>query len=402
MLALLLCVACPSPAAPPETKPSATNLPELKAFASKHYTIYTNLSRAETLPYGTHMDAVFEEYDRRFTSFRPQTAQLMSLFIFRTQKQYQAYLQHHDLDANNTSGMFFIQPDLQGLATFINGRPRSTVFQTLQHEGFHQFAHIYFGGHLPTWLNEGLAQYFEDGILVDSAMTIGLVNPTRLVSVQQALAKGTAFDFNKLLALSNDAWNHTLRTNAKKATMLYDQAWLATYFLIHAENGKYRPAFEQMLLLISQGTPANEAFAQAFGNMDTTSFRQRWENYARALKPDPLATAAVRLEMLCQALAFLHDKNLRMPASADELRRTLLRIGYRGERTRNNVTTHLSGSDNTAFVYPRSNGEPVAFDFLPAVPGFPPALRATELKPTPVLIWSRDAAGKAAFDVEYK
>ena len=65
----------------------------------------------------------------------------------------------------------------------------------LQHEGFHQFAFNHIGEALPTWINEGLAQYFEDAIIVGDKMTTGLANARRVEQVKQALEDGRAMDF---------------------------------------------------------------------------------------------------------------------------------------------------------------------------------------------------------------
>ena len=48
------------------------------------------------------------------------------------------------------------------------------TWHTVQHEGFHQFAHAVIGGDIPTWLNEGLAEYFGEALF-----TGGRVRPRR-------------------------------------------------------------------------------------------------------------------------------------------------------------------------------------------------------------------------------
>ena len=126
--------------------PGRTTSPPLTRYTSRQYTIYTNLDREETKEFAAHMDAVFSEYKRRFANFTQHDHKAMDLYLFRTQDQYQQFLAEHDINAANTGGMFFIQEDLRGLATWTADKSRTQTFEVLlQHEGFHQFAFAYIG-----------------------------------------------------------------------------------------------------------------------------------------------------------------------------------------------------------------------------------------------------------------
>jgi len=58
------------------------------------------------------------------------------------------------------------------------------------------------------------------------------------------------------------------------------------YFLIHADNGKYRAAFEKLLELISKGQSVQRAFSEAFQAQDNEAFRKRWEEYIHGAAAD--------------------------------------------------------------------------------------------------------------------
>ena len=61
----------------------------------------------------------------------------------------------------NTGGVFMSGRNL--LASFLGDLGRDSLRRTLQHEAFHQFAHTVISPDTPVWLNEGLAQVFEEG-----------------------------------------------------------------------------------------------------------------------------------------------------------------------------------------------------------------------------------------------
>src|SRR5690606_25197614 len=114
------------------------------------------LSERDAMLFARHMDRVFDEYLRRFqqAQFAEQNRRAMPLYLFRTSADYERYLGHYGISARNTAGMFFYTQRLQGLATWVQGRPIMETMATLQHEGFHQFAFRYIGPSLPIWANE--------------------------------------------------------------------------------------------------------------------------------------------------------------------------------------------------------------------------------------------------------
>jgi hypothetical protein len=375
----------------------------LNTFNSRAYTIHTDLNRAEVLVYAEHMDKVFAEYQARFASFRGRRTGPMPLYLFRTQEGYQTFLASRGIDGTNSGGMFFVRAGSQGLATFVGDNNRARVFTVLQHEGFHQFAYNYIGPNLPIWVNEGLAQYFEDGIIVRRSMKLGIANKERIDHVRTAIEANAAIDFDRLLTISGEMWSMTLSRNPREATLLYAQSWSVVYFLIHGDNGRYRAAFEKYLQLVADGRDSGRAFREAFGSNDTAPFRQRWERYARDLQPDDLTTAIARMEFLSAGLAFLMEKNEPMPKDIDELKRRLREISFRITRSSHGLAEEMSSAEDANFVYPRGKAEPMPFRLLDAARNdLPPRVSAPGLKPEPTLIWVRDETGRLMSDIEYR
>jgi hypothetical protein len=390
-------------AAPPTLAAAPADTQGLTPFNSQHYTILTNLEREEAAPFGRHMDAVFQEYSQRFSSFKSRKQEAMPLYLFRTQGQYLDFLDKYGINAANTGGMFFVQRDVQGLATWTQGKPLSQTFAVLQHEGFHQFAFNYIGPDLPIWVNEGIAQYFEDGILVNGKMYLGLAHGRRIASVKSALKEDRTIDFDRLLSMPDKEWHAAITANRAEASLLYDQSWSIVYFLINAENGKYRGPFEQYLRLVSQHRDSARAFEQAFGSRDTSAFRERWEDYAEALEPDSMNTAMERLEFLGQALKFLQERGDRLPASTEGLRAHLQRIGFRATRQEPGRTIQVSAKDESLYEYTLPNGKTQRFQMLDAESrDLLPRLTAPGLDPQPTLVWRRDKTGQLMSEIVFK
>ncbi len=375
----------------------------LEEFNSRHYTIRTNASRDKAESIGVHMDAVFDEYARRFRTFGKRETVRMPLYLFKTQNDYFNFMKQAGIDASATGGIFFIRPDSRGLATWVDDRPQWITLETIQHEGFHQFAHTHIGTRLPLWANEGLAEYFGDGILVGGTLRIGISNGRRIEAIKIAIRDKTILDFDQLMNMQQGQWHLNLVRDREKARLQYDQSWSMVHFLIHGEEGRYREAFEKYLSLVAKGTEGKQAFALAFGAQGTATFRRQWELFALAMQPDPLDTAVSRMRFLAQGLLVLQDRREPAPLSTNELRQRLTALGFRASRIENGIRTEVSANDATLYMFEKDNGGHAMFELLsPQTHSQPPRVTATGLSPQPTLIWVRDSSGGLSPEVKFR
>lgn len=383
--------------------PERLDAAELTRFRSRHYTIHTDIADLDTLRvYGRHMDAVFDAYRRRFRDYEPRHGLHMPLYLFRTREGYQAFLDRHGIDANNSGGMFFVSPEARGLATWTRGRGREDVFEVLQHEGFHQFAWNYLGAELPQWVNEGLAQYFEDGVFTDGKLTTGLADARRIRIVKRALAEGRALDVEAVLDLDAQAWNRTLAIDAAAAELLYAQSWSMVYFLIHGDDHRYQKHFAAYLTLLSRGRPSAAAFRRAFGIETLAPMRERWSAFARTHTADPLSLATERMTFLAAGMRWLHDHSRTPPKSLDELRRTLRAASFRLIRRTHEGSYVVKAEDPTLYGF-EVRGVFKPFDLLaPAADKLPPRIVAQGLDPEPLVQWELTRDGELVHSIEYR
>ncbi len=376
---------------------------QLQQFRSKSYHIHTNLTRDEVREFGKHMDTVFDQYEARFRDFNARGKPYMPLYLFRTEQQYHDFMKTQDIDATNTGGMFFFSPKGQGLATWTQGRSRSQTFQVMQHEGFHQFAFNYIGQTLPTWINEGLAQYFEDAIIVEDKMTTGLANARRVEQVKLALKEGNAFRVEELVETVPDDWSNALRSDPDKAAILYAQSWSIVYFLIHGDDQKYQSAFGTYLRKVGTGRDSPTAYREAFGSSELDGLEKRWRSFASEQTPDPINQAATRMEFLGEALRYIYQNGEQTPRSLNQLRDTLQARHFVLTRKSHGITIEMDAQDPQLYRYERNNGTNGLFRLLePARDDLPARITATGLRPEPTLVWTRDNDGNLVQDIEYR
>ncbi|MDQ3440328.1 MAG: DUF1570 domain-containing protein, partial [Planctomycetota bacterium] len=201
----------------------------------------------------------------------------------------------------NTGGIFMSSRNL--LAAYLEGQGRDGLRRAMQHEAFHQFAFAAIGPGLPTWLNEGLAQYFEEGIWTGSQFRFGQIPPRRVRQLRHDLSRKQIVPFRTMLATTDAQWEKTLTGDPDRGATQYNQAWAMTHYLVHGVNGdvKYRPLLIDMLKRIHAGADAQVAFTEAFSpNVD--GFQARFEEFAAALAPTPEASMIERQTVLADLL----------------------------------------------------------------------------------------------------
>ncbi|MEX1017243.1 MAG: DUF1570 domain-containing protein [Phycisphaeraceae bacterium] len=394
-LLLMLALLVASAAAPAAAQPS------LNTWESRFYEIHTNLPREEVIEYARHMDLVYAEFERRFAHLRDRRRVDQPLYLLATQQDYMHLLGSVGIDGTGSGGMFFIRGTTGGLATFVDRPDRAQALATLRHEAFHQFAHNFLGPNLPTSINEGLAQYFENIVIVNGTMRTGMADRRRIAQVKQMLEEGRAMPLDQLLNITGEQWGATLRSDPRAASDLYAQSWSLVYFLAQADR-RYQAAFNDYLAELSRGLHSRQAMERAFGVEDFAAAQPAWVRFVSELEPDPVTTAQGHLEFLGEGLLTLMQRDGEAPDTFDGLRDTLRSRGFTTVSRSHALEFRHSAEDERMFQYERAPETWVDFEMHePAEEGQPPRLAAPHARWRPVLVWDEDSEGNLVYDVVY-
>ncbi|MEM7576855.1 MAG: DUF1570 domain-containing protein [Planctomycetota bacterium] len=384
--------------------PAAARPPQLTTYESRHYEIRTNLSREEAVDLGRHMDLVFREYDRVLRALRGSAKGLQPMYLLRTEADYHALLDtKYGIDGQGSGGMFFWRGNSSGLAVFVEGRNRGDLLSTLQHEGFHQFAWIKMRDNLPIWVNEGLAEYFGDAIVVDGKVRHGIVNAHRLGRLRDADEKSLLIPFADVLELDSDRWFDHMRSGSPRGHLQYDQSWSIVHFLIHDSPKKIRPAFEQYLKLLSTNRNPQQTWDDAFGADSTAAFERRYVRFLEDLEPDAYSAALNRLRFLASGMAMLHEEeDAQTPTTLDELKSALRARGFSVTYRAHGQTTRYHSDEDAMYAYQDRRDATHAFELSPSRDdSLPPEIKAIALSPKARIVWARDAEGNLRSDVKF-
>ena len=304
---------------------ATTRAADLRTINSEHYSIHTDLDTDFAVNLGQRMDAMWNEYARRLEDFPlPDANKRFDAYVFERRIDYMKLIGDR---LPNTGGVYDSHKQL--LAVFVEDQGRDRVRHTLQHEAFHQFADIAVGAQIPAWLNEGLAQIFEEGIWTGDRFVIGQAPPHRVELLRSDRAGGRIIPFREFVSITPDQWIINLRDRTK-AISQYNQAWAMAQFLVYSKGtgGKslYVDNLVDMLKLIHHGVTGRKAFELAFSD-NYQGFEQRFDEWADTLAPSAQATYSEQQNALADMMVQLYGSGQRFGSILD-LRSYLMSGGF--------------------------------------------------------------------------
>lgn len=310
----------------------ADYLPQLPIYPTNHYTIHSDVDPALARDLGERLDAMYDEYSRRLGAFGRDSDEQLNVWIFERKIDYMKFI---DDRLPNTGGVFI--PQKNCLAAYLETQGRDALRRTLQHEAFHQFAHRLISPNLPVWINEGIAQLFEEGIYTGKRFIVEQVPPRRLRQLQDDMNNRRLTPFQDFVYMDHKTWASNMRDRDRGSSQ-YNQAWAMVHFLVYAQDantGKplYRERFFKMLTQIKFGVDSKEAFRANFGE-NFAGFQERFLGYARSLTATQESNFVENAEVLSDLMVEIHNSENRVFRSVPDFRTHLERGGYQLKYTK--------------------------------------------------------------------
>ena len=306
--------------------------PNLRDIRTDHYRIRTDLDDDLANELAKLMEGMFAEYSHRLADFN-DTAEfrVLDVYLFTHKADYTRLTE----DRFRNTGGIFIAGRLNLLAAFLEEQGRDALRRTLQHEAFHQFAFNAISPDLPIWLNEGMAQVFEEGLWVGDQFVPGQASPRRLRQLKSDIDAGRLMDFQKFMDVTPEEWAKNLYDDASRGATYYGQAWAMVHFLVNGENGAFRKRLIEMLKQIHGGRKANVAFETAFSaNYD--GFRRHFNDWAAAVTPSPEAVMIERQAVLGDLIISLSERGKKFE-SIQAFHKTVTTGGYQLQYSKGDV-----------------------------------------------------------------
>jgi hypothetical protein len=160
--------------------------------------------------------------------------------------------------------------------------PEQTTFSILYHECFHQYMYYLMGRdrdvYVPSWLNEGMGDYFFGGRWEKGKFVIG-PNEWRLKTIVAAVKKGKHVPLERI-------FRYTQQDFYAKAHLCYAQGWSINYFFL-SEGGRkagYHMIPVKMFENLRKSGDWKKATDFAFTGYDIKKMEEDWKAFVLGLE----------------------------------------------------------------------------------------------------------------------
>ena len=246
---------------------------------TRHYKVYTTLLEPLMLKQiPAFVEAAWREYQKQLPA-PVESKDKFIVYLFKDRRQWEEFTKQFTGDQwpvylKIKKGAYYLK---EACVAYNIGR--SQTFSVIGHEGWHQFCHKHFKYRLPSWLDEGIAQLFENSEFEKGQFVFKPAeNLQRLGALKLILQSRKIIPLREIISLNPS--EVVMWVESDKAVMaFYAQAYALVRFLREEDYGKRLANYQQMLLGALNGTwplDENEARIASDRNIPLTA---AWNRY---------------------------------------------------------------------------------------------------------------------------
>jgi tetratricopeptide (TPR) repeat protein len=221
-------------------------------------------------------------------TFRVTSPNPIRIFVFPHESAFRRFaLRDSRGRQQNVVGYFSALPDLNIIA--VAGDDREVVYHEFAHYLLRQNFHS-----LPTWLSEGLAEFYSTFAIDEKKgqIIVGLPPARRLRDLRQ----GQHLPLQRVVGANPEEMARLWRV-PENIAMFYGESWALVHYLLLGREPKIPGALGRAVAAIEKGTPAAQVLQTQFG-VDLAQLDAELRSYLRkgslpALGIDIKATKAV-------------------------------------------------------------------------------------------------------------
>jgi hypothetical protein len=160
--------------------------------------------------------------------------------------------------------------------------PEQTTFSILYHECFHQYMYYLMGRdrgvYVPSWLNEGMGDYFFGGRWEKGKFIIG-PNEWRLKTIVAAVKKNKHVPLEKIFRYSQQDYY-------SNAHLCYAQGWSINYFFLSdvGKKARYDQIPPMMFANLRKSGDWKKATDSVFANYDVKKMEEEWKAFVLGME----------------------------------------------------------------------------------------------------------------------
>lgn len=221
---------------------------------SKNFLLVGNASEKEIRQVGVRLEQFREVFSRLFTTMNVNSPVPTTVIVFKNDDSDRPFKPNE-----NTAGYFQPGPDVNYITLKLSKELGSEQdpFTII----FHEYTHLLVkntSGNVPTWFNEGLAEYYSTfSITDDQKVVMGrpIASHVYLLRENKMLPLRTLFQVDQKSPYYNER---------DKQSIFYAESWALMHYLILGKDGQRMTQLGKFIDLLSASVPMEQAFQQAF------------------------------------------------------------------------------------------------------------------------------------------
>jgi hypothetical protein len=226
---------------------------------SPHFTVITNSNEKQGRRVADQFERMRSVFHTLFPKIQIDNLGSITVLAIKDEKDFRAL----------EPAAYLAKGQLKLGGLFLRGADKNYVLMRLDAEGEHPYAVVYHeythlllskAEFIPLWLNEGLAEYYQNTDIHEKDVALGQASPENLELLRQ----------NRLMPLATlFAVDHSspYYHEENKGSIFYAESWALTHYL---EQKDFRDKTERLTIyaqLLAQNVDATTAAARAFGDL---------------------------------------------------------------------------------------------------------------------------------------
>lgn len=268
---------------------------------SPHFVIVTNAGESEAKQTAVQFEQIRSLFRDALPLAKNHNGPVVTILAAKNEKTLQQLLPEYWAKGHAHPAGIFVQAMNQyyiALQLDIEGQGPNP-YETIYHEYYHSLTMPY-APNTPTWLSEGLADFFGNSEIDGKTAIMGQASGPLLYQLQgqRLLPLGTLFQVNQ----SSPYYNED-----SKVTLFYAESWALVHYLMIGDNQAHKGMLTAYLNALGNGATEEAAVTQAFGDLNKLqnaleSYIERNSYYQfRLAAPAKVADSDLHVRMLSEA-----------------------------------------------------------------------------------------------------
>ena len=264
--------------------PSMSSADDWVEIVSPNFTVISNAGDKRGREVARELEKIRAVFQSALLKAKQDPKQPIIVLAVKNEKSLRELLpQYWERDGPRPAGVFQRTQDGLYVVLRVDAR-RESKYRTIYHEYFHLLLSLNVRN-VPVWLNEGMAEFWEQTIIRRNQVEMGNPNWRHAELLQRI----SPMPLDELLAMDRNPHH----VDPDRVSVFYAQAWALTHMLMIGRNeGERRGGIGAYMQLVDHGVDSVEAFEQTFGSVSDmekalrTYLRQQRLNAMRMNAPE--------------------------------------------------------------------------------------------------------------------